>query len=65
MHSMRTLLLILLLPAGSCGMNGRAPIDCAGWKPILLTRATIDAMQDVDTVTILAHNQHGRSRGCW
>lgn len=65
MHSMRILLLILLLPAGSCGMNGRVPTDCAGWKPILLTQTAIDGLQDVDAVTILAHNQYGRSRGCW
>jgi hypothetical protein len=65
MKSIKPFLLILMLPVIGCAQSGSAPTDCAGWKPIYLTRTSIDGLADVDVTTILGHNQHGRSRGCW
>ena len=38
---------------------------CAGWKPIRLTDAAIDALSDADAADVLAHNLYGQKRGCW
>ena len=56
-------LLLSGILVGGCTTTG--PNDCAGWKPIRLAPATIDALTDQDAREILAHNTFGRERGCW
>lgn len=58
------LLLVMVLPGGSC-MNGGAADPCAGWKPIILTDVAIEALSEDEAAEILAHNEFGYERGCW
>ncbi len=57
------LLLSVTLSSG-CVMTGNAD-GCAGWKPIRLEAATIDAMTEAEARDVLAHNEFGRELGCW
>jgi len=61
---MTSLTLVALLTA--CGISG-AGIDpatiCAGWKPITVEQA--DSLTEETARLILAHNEFGRSQGCW
>ncbi len=45
-------------------MTGNAD-NCAGWKPIRLEAATIDAMTETEAQAILSHNEFGEARKCW
>ena len=58
-----------MLPVVAMLATGCAPtgsVDgCAGWKPIRLTDAAIDALSDADAADVLAHNLYGQKRGCW
>lgn len=60
--------LILIALVGfmtACAATGGKSDVCAGWKPILLTGAAIDALSVQEATDILAHNEFGRARGCW
>ncbi len=48
-----------------CVQTGGSADPCAGWKPIRLTDAAIDALSDADAADVLAHNLYGQKRGCW
>ncbi len=58
-----------MLPVAAMLVTGCVPAgnanSCAGWKPILLTEASIAALSDADAADVLAHNEFGRARGCW
>lgn len=53
----------LTLSSG-CVMGG-AGDACAGWKPVRLDAATIDAMTDRDAADVLAHNEFGAKVCGW
>lgn len=57
-------LLVMALTAG-CVSGGSVTNNCAGWRPIYLTGATIDALTDDEARAILAHNEFGVKRKCW
>jgi len=58
------LLLMLTLSSG-CATIGTGSNSCAGFKPILLERASIDGMTQTDARAVLAHNEFGRARCGW
>jgi hypothetical protein len=39
--------------------------DCAGWAPIRLTSADVDALSEQGVAQILAHNRYGQARCGW
>lgn len=47
------------------GCVGTGSVDCAGWRPIRLSDATITVMTRAEAADVLAHNGAGRTRGCW
>jgi hypothetical protein len=59
-----TWLLALILVTG-CVPTGGAIDPCAGWKPILLTGAAIDALTVEEAAEVLAHNEFGAARCGW
>jgi hypothetical protein len=40
-------------------------LNCAGWRPVLLTSNTIDMLTDGEADDILAHNEFGKEQKCW
>src|SRR6185312_8584196 len=57
-----TLLIPALLLAG-CATTGRVIDPCAGWSPIVVSKA--DRLTDGTAKQILAHDLHGVDQGCW
>lgn len=55
-------LLLLTLTASGCESVGRG-IECAGFRPILLSRD--DRLTRGTEDAVLAHNEFGERRGCW
>jgi hypothetical protein len=62
---LRTGLLVSAMLVSGCVSGGSATNNCAGWRPILLTGATIEALTDDEAGAILAHNEFGVERKCW
>ncbi len=64
-----TVMLLAALLVTGCVQSGPVltePVpDCAGWKPIFLRDATVDALDDREVEAILGHNEFGQSKGCW
>lgn len=52
----------LTLALASCA-TGPGTDPCAGWRPVLVSRA--DALTDGTARQVLAHNEQGRRLGCW
>lgn len=57
-----TLLALTTLSVSGCAGSGPAT-DCAGFRPILPSRA--DALTRPTEDAILAHNETGERLGCW
>lgn len=57
-------LLVSMTLVSGCVTPG-ASDSCAGWKPIILAKTSIDGLTEQDSEEILAHNEYGVERGCW
>ncbi len=58
-------LIAAVLLSSACVNGGGNPDGCAGWKPIILTDAAIEALSEDEAAEVLAHNEFGYERGCW
>jgi len=54
----------MMLVSG-CVSGGSGKSSCAGFKPILMERASIDGLTQTDARAVLAHNEYGRARCGW
>jgi hypothetical protein len=67
---MRCAILTTLLAVASCAPGPTAaPVaaraDCAGWAPIRLSPADVDALSGEGVAQVLAHNRFGAARCGW
>ena len=58
-------LLVTMTLVSGCVSGGNGRTSCAGFKPILFSGASIDALTDAEVAEVLAHNEFGAARCGW